>query len=67
MTVLQPACMLLKVLCALQTVANLARAGCVAVVPLVLMGGLGMTAVAVRVWWQSLKPGYAPLEPAVTI
>lgn len=46
----------------LQTVANLAGGGCLVTVPLMLLSGLAMTAVALWAWWQSAANGYQALH-----
>ena len=48
----------------MQTVANLAKQGCNAVVPSVLAIGLGASAWAGRLWWKSPASGYASLQDA---
>ena len=52
---------------ALQTVANLASNACLAVVPLVLACGAGVSVLAAKIALESLKPGYERLDqPAMT-
>ncbi len=46
----------------MQTVANLAKQGCNAVVPTVLAIGLGASAWAGQLWWKSSASGYAILQ-----
>ena len=47
-----------------QTLANLAKRGCDAVVPLTLAIASGAAAWAARSWWQTTTSGYTHLDEA---
>ena len=54
-------------ICVMQTVANLARQGCHAVIPIILAIGLGAAIWAARFWWKSSAVGYETLQDAQTL